>query len=190
MVTVVADFETVITTGFDIGCGCCVIGFFRFFRFFGLGMEAVLSVDIGDDVATVVTTFGAAPVVVVLGAVSAAGALVVATAPPIVDGGVVLIGLLFLRGVCLVRGETGAFPFGAGGIASFGSDATAGDAANRFDLCGECTSDLVDAFTGTATLDPAFDAPPLSPVATCTLLIETFGNGGGMLAVFKLAMPP
>lgn len=112
-----------------------------------------------------------------------------------VDGGVVLIGLLFLRGVCFVRGESGAFAFGdifssLGGINSFGGDATTGSATDTFGLSGESASDLIDAFTGTATFELAFDPPPLSPVATCTLLIETFGNGGGTLAVFTLAIPP
>lgn len=130
-----------------------------------------MATGLGVDVATVDTIFAAGPVVVVTAAVTATGEIAVdATAPPMVGGGVVLIGLLFLRGVCFVRGETGAFTLdagesfsGFGGVVTFGGEAATRGAAERISLG---ASGLTDAFTGTATFDPAFDVPPLSPVAT------------------------
>lgn len=148
VVETAAGLTTAVTTsGFETGFLPCAIAF-------GLGI----------DVATVGTTFAAGAVVVDTAAVSATGEIVVdGTAPPIVGGGVVLMGLLFLRGVCFVRGETGAVTLdagesfsGFGGVVTFVGDATTG---------GTATFDPAFAFTGTATFDPAFDAPPLSPVA-------------------------
>lgn len=95
------------------------------------------------------------------------------------EGGVVLIGVLFLRGVCLVRGETGAFVFGdvfvaVGDMACF--CCAGGGKFDEFPLEAVDASDLL-----------MFGNVAAGDAGTVTLLIETFGTVDEIAAVVGFA---
>lgn len=95
------------------------------------------------------------------------------------DDGVVLIGVLFLRGVCFVRGETGAFGFG-------GVFMTVGEPAC---LCGGCavTIDSVP-LGGAPEAGDLITGLGSGATETVTLLIETFGTVDEMGAADSFAV--